>query len=556
MLSRKWLEKKVKEMQRDSSINGRNRHKFELQAPASELDAVVEKVEELLAEGQSQLAVEVPHDAVGLIMGTQGKTKNMIEETTGCTVDTPPRRRGAPSKQPVEVVVRGPASQVEAASEMITNIAFKRKRRVSSPVTAQPRALVLGPTRELVCQIQEEAGKYTRETGINSVVVYGGDSKERQLRDLKKNPEIVVGTPGRTIDLASSGFLDLSKVEYLVLDEADRMLDMGFEPQIQEILSFIPRDRQTLFFSATWPKEVQSLARQYSNNAVHVTLGETNVLNANKNIKQNVYVVDKYDKDREFFDLLDQLTPEGDHTKVPKTIIFTNKKSDADDLTDDLWDRGYKVDALHGDVPQNRRTKIMESFKRGALKLIVATDVAARGLDVKDIEVVINLDMPMDIEDYVHRIGRTARGNNLGTAYSYFTKQDDRKKARQLVNVMERADQDVPDALRALVPRDSPRNDRSRSRFGGGRFSGRGGGGGYGGNRGRGGSDWGGYGGKRSGGGYARGGYGSSRGGGGYDRGGYGGHRDRGGYGDNKGRGSSYRYSERSRSSGSQGDSW
>jgi ATP-dependent RNA helicase DDX5/DBP2 len=281
----------------------------------------------------------------------------------------------------------------------------------------------------------------------------------------------VAATPGRCIDLAESGSLDLSKVEYLVLDEADRMLDMGFEPQIRQILAFLPEKRQTLMFSATWPKEVQYLASQFLDNPVHVTIGDSGVLNANKNIQQNVLIVDSYSKSTEFMSLLNTLNPDpSDPKKLPKTLIFTNRKKDAEDLADALFSKMYDVDALHGDVPQQKRNEVMRNYKSGALQVVVATDVAARGLDVSDIEVVINVDMPNNIEDYVHRIGRTARGNKKGAAYSFFV-DSDKKIADKLVDIMERAEQDVPDALRAMVQtRDM--SDRSNSYMSGSDYGG------------------------------------------------------------------------------------
>lgn len=378
-----------------------------------------------------------------------------------------------------------------------------------------PKILVLGPTRELVCQIEQEAQKYTRACGVWATSVYGGTPKGPQIRNLRMGMDLIIATPGRCNDLAEMGSLDLSGVEYLVLDEADRMLDMGFEPQIRQIIRQLPEDRQSLFFSATWPKEVRNLANEFLQTPVHVNIGDGDVLNANKAIKQHIMMVHPRDKEDELFNLLDKINP--DETKdpqyVPKTIVFVSRKSDCDDIADMLRDEGFRVDTLHGDMSQFSRTKAMDRFKNGRLKVLVATDVAARGLDVKDIEAVINYDMPIGsngVEDYVHRIGRTGRGNNDGLAYTFFTRKDS-KLSRQLVGVLERAGQDVPPELLDMMGPDR------RGGRGGGR-GGRGGRYGGGGGRGR-------YGGDGGGGGY--------RGGGG-GRGGRYGDRDRG-YGDGGG---------------------
>jgi ATP-dependent RNA helicase DDX5/DBP2 len=285
---------------------------------------------------------------------------------------------------------------------------------------------------------------------------------------------------------------------------------MGFEPQIRTIISKIPQKRQTMFFTATWPREVQALAREFLNNPVEIKFGDVHNLNANKAIVQKILVIKEGEKYENLVKVLEELNPAGDKSKVPKTIIFVSRKYSCDQLANDLWSAGYSVDSLHGDKQQFQRTKVMDSFKRSQIHILVATDVAARGLDVKDIEAVINYDFPSGqngVEDYVHRIGRTARGEgNAGKSYTFFT-PDDAKRATQLIGVLRRADQEVPEDLL--------RYDRSRG--GGGR-----GGGGYGG----------GYGGR--GGGRGRGGFGGGRGGGGgYGGGGFGG----GGFGGGRGRG-------------------
>ena len=277
------------------------------------------------------------------------------------------------------------------------------------------------------------------------------------------------------------------------------MLDMGFEPQIRTIIEKIPTERQSMMFTATWPREVQTLAREFLNRPVEVRFGDVNSLNANKAIQQIVKVIGESEKPDKLKEILSEINPDGSPAKVPKTIIFVARKTACENLANELWNAGYSVDALHGDRQQFQRTKVMEQFKRGELRVLVATDVAARGLDVKDIEVVINYDFPNGVngvEDYVHRIGRTARGSAEGKAFSFFTR-DDAKRAGQLIGVLKRAEQEVPDDLQALAPRGGGFGGGGGGWGGGGRGGGgfrggRGGGFGYG----RGGGNRGGFGGR------------------------------------------------------------
>ena len=266
-----------------------------------------------------------------------------------------------------------------------------------------------------------------------------------------------------------------------------------------------------MFFTATWPREVQRLAREFLNNPIEIKYGDTNNLNANKKIKQIVRVVEKRDKEDALRSVFGEINPGGEKDKVPKTIIFVATKMTCERLANDLWNEGYSVDALHGDRQQFQRTKVMDQFKRSQIRLLVATDVAARGLDVKDIEIVINYDFPPGasaVEDYVHRIGRTARGENNGKSITFFT-QDDSKRASELLDVLRRADQEIPEELQRM--------ERPRGGFGGGRGGFGGGRGGFGGGRGggrswgRGGGSFGGGGGSFGGGGGVRSGFSGGR---------------------------------------------
>jgi ATP-dependent RNA helicase DDX5/DBP2 len=350
-------------------------------------------------------------------------------------------------------------------------------------VVKNPQVLVLAPTRELCVQIFDEVEKYGRACGLKAACCYGGASKGPQVTKLSAGVDIVVATPGRCNDLMESGYLNLSKVNYLVLDEADRMLDMGFEPQIREILSDIPEDRQSLFFTATWPREVQHLAREFLTNPVHIEIGDQDQLNANKAITQNVIVLTNQKKHNALVDILENMANAEETTnsaaQFPKTIIFRSRKIDCDRMAEDLFEAGFTADSLHGDKSQMSRDKVMNQFRSGKIRILVATDVAARGLDIKDIDTVINYDFPADgVESYVHRIGRTARGVNKGSAYTFFT-PNDRSYAKELVDLLQRCEQEVPQALSDMTNSfrgGSGGSNRFSSRFSNGSNSGNNGG--------------------------------------------------------------------------------
>ncbi|KAJ1864536.1 ATP-dependent RNA helicase dbp2 [Coemansia sp. RSA 2703] len=360
-----------------------------------------------------------------------------------------------------------------------------------------PIVLILAPTRELAVQIQTECNKYGASSRIRNTCVYGGVSRGPQIRDLSQGVEICIATPGRLIDMLQIGKTNLRRVTYLVLDEADRMLDMGFEPQIRKIVDQIRPDRQTLMWSATWPKEVQQLARDFLQDYIQVNIGSLD-LAASHHIKQIVEVIPESDKRTRLSRHLEQIMNEREN----KTIIFSMTKRNADDITRNLRQDGWPALAIHGDKSQNERDWVIAQFRDGKSPIMVATDVASRGLDIKDVKFVVNYDFPTNVEDYVHRIGRTGRAGASGTAITFFTSENARS-SRDLVDILTEAKQEVPPALQDMA--------RYNNRGGGlGRW---GRGGGRGGGRGRGGF----------GGGRGRGGYGGGRGGGGYNRGGYGG---------------------------------
>lgn len=328
-----------------------------------------------------------------------------------------------------------------------------------------PVALILAPTRELALQIQTEADKFTHAAQLRSTCVYGGAAKGPQCRALANGVEICIATPGRLLDLLNEGRTNLRRVTYLVMDEADRMLDMGFEPQIRKIVEQIRPDRQTLMWSATWPKEVQGLARDFLHDPIQVNIGSLDI-SANERVTQRVITCAPYDKMRFLIEELSQIMASAEAGKV---IIFVGKKITADMVADQLSRERFPAVALHGDKSQSARDWVMRQFKAGHSAIMVATDVAARGLDVKEINYVINFDMPKNIEDYVHRIGRTGRAGNYGTAISFFNPQEDGKLARELIRILEEAKQEVPSELFDAA------RPRGYGGYGGGGRGGRGG---------------------------------------------------------------------------------
>jgi len=330
-----------------------------------------------------------------------------------------------------------------------------------------PICLVLVPTRELAQQVAQVATEFGSNSQLRNVCVYGGAPKFNQIRDLQRGAEICIATPGRLIDLLEAGKTNLRRCTYLVLDEADRMLDMGFEPQIRKIIEQIRPDRQTLMWSATWPKEVKRLAEDFLKTYIQVNIGCLS-LAANHSILQIVDVCSEEDKPYKVNDLLGVIMAE----KENKTIIFTETKKKCDDLARRMKRQGYQAACIHGDKSQQDRDWVLKSFREGHVPILVATDVAARGLDVDDVKFVINFDYPNNSEDYVHRIGRTGRAGQTGTAYTFFT-QTNANKARDLVEVLKEANQQINPKLQQLADRRSFGGGFSRY----GRPGGRGGGG-------------------------------------------------------------------------------
>jgi ATP-dependent RNA helicase RhlE len=281
--------------------------------------------------------------------------------------------------------------------------------RLTKGPLRQVRALIVAPTRELAEQIHQMSVDLGKNTKVRSVTVYGGVSKARQVSALRRGAEIVVACPGRLLDLLSDRSIDLSRVEVLVLDEADRMCDMGFLPDIRRILKALPTQRQTLFFSATMPKDIRKLADRILNDPATVQIG---VIAPVKTVSHALYPVSRGLKKRLLLATLQQ-------TATGRVLIFTRTKHRARSLARDLAKHDYRVSALQGNMSQNQRQRAISGFRNGKYDILVATDIAARGIDVSEISHVINFDMPDTVDAYTHRIGRTGRAHRTGEAYTF-----------------------------------------------------------------------------------------------------------------------------------------
>lgn len=303
---------------------------------------------------------------------------------------------------------------------------------------AFPMALILAPTRELAVQIFEEARKFAYRSWVLPCVAYGGADFGTQAREMRKGCDLLVATPGRLADMIGRGIVSLSNIKFLVLDEADRMLDMGFEPQIRQIVeeADMPgvHDRQTLMYSATFPREIQMLAGDFLKDYVFLSVGR--VGSTSENITQTILQIDEREKRHYLVDIL-RSSPKG------LTLIFVETKRGAEALDDFLYRNGFPSTSIHGDRTQVQREAALAAFRSGECPIIVATAVAARGLDIPNVTHVINFDLPSDIDDYVHRIGRTGRAGNVGKATSFYTDKNANLR-RDLVEILREANQEVP----------------------------------------------------------------------------------------------------------------
>lgn len=309
--------------------------------------------------------------------------------------------------------------------------------------TGRIRAVVVSPTRELAMQTNEQLANLGELVGLKTVCVYGGAPKDEQ-RILLKKADVIVATPGRLKDFLEEGSIKLEGAKFVVLDEADRMLDKGFEDDIKQIIGCTPRkgERQTLMFTATWPQSVQALASTFMVSPVKIQIGgnESGDLQANTRIEQRVEVVDPRGKETRLLQLLKA------QPKNERVLVFCLYKKEATRVEGFLQQRGIKVVGIHGDLRQEQRTRSLEAFKTGQTPVLVATDVAARGLDIPEVKLVINVTFPLTIEDYVHRIGRTGRAGKTGQAITLFTEHD-KSHSGELINILKQAGQPVPEDL-------------------------------------------------------------------------------------------------------------
>ena len=343
--------------------------------------------------------------------------------------------------------------------------------RYGRPRKAYPTTLILAPTRELVSQIHDEASKFAYRSWVKPCVVYGGADISMQLRQIERGCDLLSATPGRLVDMMERGRVSLANIKYLVLDEADRMLDMGFEPQIRRIVEGedMPdvHNRQTLMFSATFPRDIQLLARDFLKDYVFLSVGR--VGSTSENITQRVEYVEDMDKRSVLLDILASMSPDG------LTLIFVETKRAADALSEFLINVDYPATSIHGDRTQRERERALETFRRGKTPILVATAVAARGLDIPNVTHVINYDLPSDIDDYVHRIGRTGRAGNVGISTAFFNRGN-RQIVRDLMDLLKEANQECPEFLEQISRENGGFGSSSgRGGYGGGRPRGRGG---------------------------------------------------------------------------------
>ncbi|XP_019158025.1 PREDICTED: DEAD-box ATP-dependent RNA helicase 52C-like [Ipomoea nil] len=341
------------------------------------------------------------------------------------------------------------------------------RRGFRNSKAASPLALILAPTRELSCQIHEEAKKFSYETGLKIVVAYGGAPIILQLRNLEKGVDILVATPGRLVDMMEKSRVSLREIKYLALDEADRMLDMGFERQVRRIVQYSemppPGKRQTMLFSATFPAQIQSLASEFLSN--HVFLSAGKVGSSTDLIVQKVELVHESDKRDILMNLLHDQTANGTQGKS-LTLVFVETKRGADALEHWLLGNGFQAVAIHGDKEQMERERALRSFKTGRAPILVATDVASRGLDIPHVSHVINFDLPRSIDYYVHRIGRTGRAGKSGLATAFFSSKNT-PLAKDLVELMQGANQEIPTWLNEYAEKSYCGNGERVKKFGG-----------------------------------------------------------------------------------------
>ena len=347
-------------------------------------------------------------------LGLSGELLSVIREC-GYTHPTPIQEKAIPiilmSRDMIGQAQTGSGKTASFTLPMIDILSGRRAR------IKMPRSLILAPTRELAAQVAENFETYGKQHSLSSALLVGGESIREQKRILGKGVDVLVATPGRLLDLFEQGELLLSDINILVIDEADRMLDMGFIPDIEKIISLLPPNRQTLLFSATMPDEIKRLADKFLSNPKTVNVAPER--GAAKSIRQNIIWTTPRSKRKALVEILET-------EDIKNAFIFCNRKREVDDLSKFLKNKGYGAAAMHGDMPQKIRTQTLSDFKEDKIIFLVCSDVAARGLDVEAVSHVFNYDVPFNSEDYVHRIGRTGRAGQKGVAYTLAVRDDEK----------------------------------------------------------------------------------------------------------------------------------
>lgn len=332
-------------------------------------------------------------------------------ETEGYTEPTPIQEQSIPhilrGKDLLGCAQTGTGKTAAFAIPILQNLLLQQKEDAYNHGI---KALILTPTRELAIQIDESFEAYGKHTGLKHAVIFGGVSQFNQTAQLRRGVDILIATPGRLLDLITQKYVNLKDIKTFVLDEADRMLDMGFIHDVRKIIAILPEKRQTLFFSATMPPEITRLSSSILTNPVRVEVAA--VSSTAENVDQHIYLVEKNDKRQLLIHLLKNGT-------IQNALVFTRTKYGADKIAKELFRANIKADAIHGNKTQAARQKALSNFKEGKIRVLVATDIAARGIDVDDLSHVINFELPNIPETYVHRIGRTGRAGNSGSALSF-----------------------------------------------------------------------------------------------------------------------------------------
>jgi ATP-dependent RNA helicase DDX5/DBP2 len=346
-------------------------------------------------------------------------------------------------KDVIGIAQTGSGKTLAYAIPSLMKVIQSFKNNLASKKHQPPTNMIVLPTRELCQQVSLEYRKFAFKAGIKVGTVYGGEPKAYQISIIASGIHTIIGTPGRMLDLASGNQLNLSQINYLVLDEADMMLDMGFEDQIRAIIALTKKTRQTIMFTATWPREIQLLANEFLSNPTKVTIGNSD-LTMNPNIVHKFKCVSNYDKDQSILDILSS-----DPQK--KVLVFTNTKKEADSLKNYLDEFNIKSDVLHSEKTQMIRSLVMKNFKNDLIKVVIATDVASRGLDIKDVDMVINYSIPNQFDSYIHRVGRTARGGATGTAITFVNQNDNPNILKKIKTSINKVNQTVPDFIDEII---------------------------------------------------------------------------------------------------------